>query len=674
VLGLTLLWWMLARLVSRRLAWLALLVVGSSPMFCLVARQAMPDMPLAASVIGALSLFVLGLEDGDRPCPRGARVAVLGLAGGAVVVQAAYYAYYFVASPDLVVRAPVSPALWLPAIMLAALASLSSRTWLLGRLPGVRTAGTPWNRLLGLAPIATMRQVYLLGGYALLGVSVLAKGPPGLAIVLGVAGLYIALRGRWRAVYEGELEIKRGLLLAAAICLPWHIAMFLKDGLVFINQYLLEHIVQRGAVGVDNSPGTFEMYTSQLGIGMWLWAALLPAALAAALVRTPSTTREGRVRFVFALWAMVAFALFALVPTKFHHYILPAIAPLGVLVAFLLDDLIARRDRLHPLWAAIGVAIALLVCRDLMHEPERWIEMFVFRYDRAWPKGEPWLIDPSDGFLVLGLAAALAIAVAATRWRRLAACALGATGLAICLWSLHVYMPIAGRHWGMRDAVRAYYDQRTIYGQKLVYFGAGQLYDDWHAAGDRWSFDTHVPEALQIGQPMTLQIQVHSTSGSALGSAAKEPVPPPLALLATVSAVGDHTVELTLSPGERARLDPLLAGARTGPRGQAAIRVVDADRIVSWNLYWRGENFWTTEEIWGPLPELKATFLATTNTAFLAYLNDPARTPPGRRVFVITESWRAQSLRSVLPSQRARDTFDVVDSTSNKFSLTVFTP
>jgi len=92
------------------------------------------------------------------------------------------------------------------------------------------------------------------------------------------------------------------------------------------------------------------------------------------------------VRFIVAIWAIVAFALFALVPTKFHHYILPAIAPLGVLVAFFLDDLVARRDRLHPLLAALGVAIALLICRDLMHEPERWIEMFVFRYDRQWPK------------------------------------------------------------------------------------------------------------------------------------------------------------------------------------------------------------------------------------------------------------------------------------------------
>jgi 4-amino-4-deoxy-L-arabinose transferase-like glycosyltransferase len=673
--GLMVLWCMLARLVSRRVAWLALLVVGSSPLFCLVARQAIPDMPLTACVIGAISLLVLALEDGDRPCLPLARIAgrafdarhaVLGLAGGFVVVQAIYYAYYFAASPALAVRCPVSPALWLPAAMIAALVGLSHRGWLIGRLPPVRTAGTPWNRLLGLAPITTMRQVYLLGCYALVGVSVLAKGPPGLAIVVGVGVLHVALRGRWRAVYEGELELKRGLLLAGAICVPWHVAMFLKDGLIFINQYLLEHIVQRGAVGVDNSPGTFEIYTSQLGIGMWLWAALVPAALTAALVRTRTTTREGRVRFTVALWAIVAFALFALVPTKFHHYILPAVAPLGVLVALFIDDLVARRDRLHPVLAALGVAIALLVCRDLMHEPERWIEMFVFRYDRAWPKGEPWLIDPSDGFLALGLAAALAIALAATRWRRLAACVLGATGLAICLWSLHVYMPIAGTHWGMRDPMRAYYDQRTIYGEKLVYFGLGELYDDWYAAGDRRSFGTHIPQTLQIGQPMTVTIEVHQLRDERI-------IEHRIALIGAVAAVGDHTVELALAAGERARLDPLLAGAETAPRGRPPIRVVDADRIVSWNLYWRGENFWSGEEIWGPLPELKATFLATTNTAFLAYLNDPARAPPGRRVFVITEAWRATGLRGVLPTQRARDTFEITDTTSNKFSLAAFT-
>jgi 4-amino-4-deoxy-L-arabinose transferase-like glycosyltransferase len=693
VAGLTMLWWMLARLVSRRVAWLALLVVGSSPMFCLMARQAMPDMALNATVIGAIALFVLAVEDGDRPCRPLARIAgraldarhlVLGLAGGFVVAQAIYYAGYFAASPQLAVRGvPLSPAIWLPAIMLALLGALSCRGWGLvqpalalvvrgAAYPVIRVRRGGWpetaaiaERLLAMTPVSTMRQVYLLGCYAMLGVSVLAKGPPGLAIA-GLVGLcHVVLHGRWRALYDGAFELKRGVLLIAVVSVPWHIAMYLKAGLAFINEYVLFHIVGRATTGVDGSPGTFEMYSAQLGVGMWLWAALLPAALAAALLRSRGDTREGRVRALVAIWAIAAAALFCLVQTKFHHYILPAVAPLGVLVAFFLDDLLARRDRLHPLYAAVGVAIALLICRDLMHEPERWIEMFVFRHDRPWPAGPPWSIDPSDGLLGLGLVAALAIAAASTRWHRLGVATLAGAGLAICLWSLHVYMPLAGTHWGMRDAVRAYYDERTIYGETLVYHGLGQLHDDWHAADDTRSFETHVPVALQIGQPMTVTIRVH-------GARDPRTLEHELVLVGAVTAIGEHRVELALAPGERARLAPLLAGAARAPRGRPPIRVVDADRLVAWRMYWRSENFWSAEEIWGALPELKTSFPKSTSD-FLTYLNDPARARPGRRYFLLSEAGFIAGARAQLPTPRARDSFEIIDTSSNKFSLAVFT-
>src|SRR5262249_33168912 len=162
------------------------------------------------------------------------------------------------------------------------------------------------------------------------------------------------------------------------------------------------------------------------------------------------------------------------------------------------DDLVAGRARLHPIFAMLGAGLALLVCRDLMHEPKRWVEMFVYRYDRPWPSSDPWQVDPSDGFLVLRAVGAGAIPIAATRCRRLGVAALGCAGLAIALWAEHVYMPIAGTHWGMRSAIRTYYQQRTIYGEKLVYFGSGEVYDDWHDTGDTWSFDTFIPDTLQV--------------------------------------------------------------------------------------------------------------------------------------------------------------------------------
>ena len=58
------------RTIIRRVAWLALLVVGSTPMYALIARQAIPDMPHLTCLVGAISLFVLSIEDGERPAGR----------------------------------------------------------------------------------------------------------------------------------------------------------------------------------------------------------------------------------------------------------------------------------------------------------------------------------------------------------------------------------------------------------------------------------------------------------------------------------------------------------------------------------------------------------------------------------------------------------------------------
>ena len=801
VLGLTLLWWMLARLVSRRLAWLAWLVTISCPFFCLIARQGIPDMPLCACVMGAISMFVMAMEDGEHPIndlvvialPGKRRLAfdqrqlVFLICGSFVFAQAVYYAMYFTASPRLALIRFPNPAITLPLMMGLLFCGLSRDGWMVLRSPFVLLGGavvairapfsqavtpppfflrpwqprlvysilfpipmlvvwlyrplaravyrarggralvdnhldgtrapergssrrslwrrifddhvpvwdryapdrlllslplwlvasargqgigatTPWtDRMLGaLRPIVSMRQVYLLWCYALLGLSVLAKGPPGLGVVGIVGAFYVIMTGGWRRLWRGDFELKRGILMMLVIFLPWHLAEWLKEGARFIDEYLFTHILNRAAVGVDNSPGTFEYYTSQIGHGMWLWAALLPAALATALLRSRNDTREGRVRFLMALWAISAFGFFALVQTKFHHYILPAVPALAVLVAFFLDDLWDRRERFHPLYAGLAIGIVLLVCRDLVWEPERWIEMFVFRYDRPWPVAEPWQIDPSDGFIALGICASAAIAIAALRWRRVGVIVLGGAGLAICLWSLHGYMPLAGKHWGMREAARAYYQNRTIYGEKRVYFGAAELYDDLHDLQHKWTFETFVPDTLQIGQPMTIHVQLNKAEDERI-------MEQELAMVGTVTRVGEHDVEVTLPTGERAKLDPLLAkGQQGGKRGRPMIHAVDADRLIAWQLYWRGENFWSGDEIFAWLPEMKTGFNKTDNVDFTKYLNDRSKAPLGRRYFVITEAGRATTVRSMLPTQRGRESFEVIDTTSNKFSIVAF--
>jgi hypothetical protein len=311
-----------------------------------------------------------------------------------------------------------------------------------------------------------------------------------------------------------------------------------------------------------------------------------------------------------------------------------------------------------------------------MFEPERWIEMFVYRDDRPWPGNEPYSIDPSDGILALGLFAAAALAVLATPLRRIGVALVGAAGLAICIWALQVYMPYAGTHWGMREAARTYYEQRTIYGEQLAYFGLAQLHDEWAGSGETRTFETFLPENLQLGQPMTVRIQVFKAADERI-------LDRELTLAGAVTALGSHSVTITFFPGERAKLEPHLAEAarliaaprppKAEPlRGRPPIREVDADRLLGWQLYWRGELFWSGGEIWRWPQDMKTYFGNPNNVQFQKYLNDRARAPLGRRYFVITENGRLTSVKSVLPTQRARESFEILDQTSNKFAIGAF--
>ena len=91
--------------------------------------------------------------------------------------------------------------------------------------------------------------------------------------------------------------------------------------------------------------------------------------------------------------------------------------------------------------------------------------------------------------------------------------------------------------------------------------------------------------------------------------------------------VGDHSVEVTFAPGERAKVDPLFGKGASGPRGRPPVRAVDADRLLAWQLYWRGENFWSGDEIWGTLPEMRTAFVKTDNVEFNKYIADRTRAP-----------------------------------------------
>jgi hypothetical protein len=60
------------------------------------------------------------------------------------------------------------------------------------------------------------------------------------------------------------------------------------------------------------------------------------------------------------------------------------------------------------------------------------------------------------------------------------------------------------------------------------------------------------------------------------------------------------------------------------------------------------------------------------NVAFQKYMNDRTLAPIGRRYFVVTTAGRESSLKPLLPTARAKETFTTIDTSSNKFTIVAF--
>lgn len=655
VLGLLFLWWMLARLVNRRVAWLAFLVVGTTPFYFMVARQAITDMPMVACLIGALSCFAMSTHAGNAPLRPilGRRINAFHLFLIALVAfvgwQLVYYAIHFASVPHarFMPRFPLldhQQSLWM-LLTLLGLALVAFVIW------------TVW-----LQPTRYVRQVYMYWFYTLVFVSVLAKGIPAVGIAGAVCFFYIALTNQWRLLWR--IELFKGMLLALVIVVPWHFAMWVEEGPAFIREYVIGHNFKRAGDGMHGDRGTFNYFMSQIGVGMWPWIALVPAALASVMTRATASSREGRVRLLIGIWAIFTVAFFSAITTKFHHYILPAIPALGVLVAFWIDDLLSGKVSRVGAFTVAAIAIALLIMRDLMHEQKQLIELFIYRYDRPWPSNPPWEIDLSDGFLIFGLLFAFAFAcIGVRKLRRVGLGMLFVSVISFTYWHANVYMNYAGMHWGQRTAVQAYYQQRQIHGLDITYYSPADVAAEWSDSDGTIAIDTVVPEHISPNQPMTIHIEVRANN---------EALEHEIDMVGRVSRIDDSRIWVAIPRTELAGLQPIIGLGRGRERARKRPwRAVNADRLIAWQLYWRGENFWSSDEIWARSADMKTAFKATDNKQFLEYLGDDSRV--GRRFFLITEAGRARNLRNILPTKRAKETYEIVDRSSNKFTMVSFT-
>jgi 4-amino-4-deoxy-L-arabinose transferase-like glycosyltransferase len=490
--GLYLLYKGVARTFSTRAGALTALVLGTTPQFYLMARQATTDMPLVGSLAGAMGLMLVATAADPRELAPsrtvrvGARVIELGAAqlalGAAVLLVLPQILYLasrnlsfhgpFVfgvhadafssgspgncdlpANAPCVAQAPIAPGF--PPVLQAAL-------WAAGLV--VLVASLRAERRLP--------RVAYVGAFACAAVATMAKGPVGVVLPACACLAALAVTGRLRTL--ARLPIASGSLLVLCATLPWYVAVFSRHGAPFTDELVFRHMIGRATSHLhDTNVGddvSFRYYVWQLGYALFGWTGLLPVAVGFWPGARPGdgareVRRRGAGRALALLWLVLTFALFTAMPTKFHHYIFPALPPAALLVGVLLDEL-AGEARAAPralAVAALGAAaLVLLVTRDLAARgvagEARLLNLVTYNYQRPWPE----TVSVRGAIAAFGVALALGCAVLAVpRLRRGGVLALGCAAIGFAVWGLDVYLPRLAPHWGQRGLIEAYYRARA---------------------------------------------------------------------------------------------------------------------------------------------------------------------------------------------------------------------
>jgi len=223
--------------------------------------------------------------------------------------------------------------------------------------------------------------------YVAMGFAVLAKGPIGIVMPLGIIGSYLLffdcipdapaglgwLRRMTRYFAPrrivriiSTLRLGWGLPLVALVALPWYIAVGVKTHGEWLVGFLGKHNLGRFTQPLEHHNGLPIYYLVAILVGFFPGSAFLPVAIwkLVTTIRRGSKERPAVALLLCWIWCYVGF--FTLAATKLPNYVVPCYPALAIAVGSWLSMAIDRatvRDwRLRAgYWTVVVVGVAATI-------------------------------------------------------------------------------------------------------------------------------------------------------------------------------------------------------------------------------------------------------------------------------------------------------------------------
>ncbi len=171
---------------------------------------------------------------------------------------------------------------------------------------------------------------------ALLGIGVLAKGPVALILFVPIAAWTYWKQPVLRPAFKGYWLT--GTVVLAAVIATWYIPVYLANGKLFVQKFLIEQNIGRftGGDAAHSIKGawTVVLYIPVILVGMMPWSGWIWKSWPRKVDHTASASGqvEGSFTQFLAAWAAIIFLFFSVSSAKLPHYVLPVFAPIAMLL------------------------------------------------------------------------------------------------------------------------------------------------------------------------------------------------------------------------------------------------------------------------------------------------------------------------------------------------------
>ncbi len=182
--------------------------------------------------------------------------------------------------------------------------------------------------------------------YLFCGFAVMTKGPIGVVFPGAIVFFYLLVTRDLRRMLR--MHVLPGLLVVAAVGLPWYGFMYQNHGMDFIYEFIGFHNISRFAAPLHPKRVHWWFYLPVIILGLFPWTGLLVKSVKDAF--TKSVGRESSKLLFLQVWWIFVFVFFSIAQTKQVSYMLVLLPAFSMIIGWNIERMTCDNGKYQKGW------------------------------------------------------------------------------------------------------------------------------------------------------------------------------------------------------------------------------------------------------------------------------------------------------------------------------------